>query len=125
MPQGQKISPELQWAIVRLSSIIGKDHIAAGLDLSIRTVRHVLSHFDAHGTIPYLPPMEALSDEGKKKGNRHLRDADVEFLLGTIQKVPDLYLDELQEVLATTAGVEVSRSTVWRTLHRAGFTMKK
>ena len=132
MPQGQKSSSELQWAIMRLSRIIGKDHIAVGLDLSIRTVRHVLSHFDAYGIIPYPPPPEEPLDAGVKKGHRHLRDADVEvspkvlkigtnntliqFLLEMIQKVPDLYLDELQEVLATTAGVEVSCSTMWRTL---------
>ena len=141
MPQGQKISPELQWAIMRLSRIIRKDHIAVGLNLSICTVRHVLSHFNAYGIILYPPPPEEPSDAGVKKGYRHLRDADVEvspkvvkigtnntllqFLLGTIQKAPDLYLDELQEVLATTAGVEVSRSTVWCTLRRVGFTMKK
>lgn len=78
MPQGQKISPELQWAIVQLSRIIKKDHIAIGLDLSIRTVRHVLSHSDTHGVIPYPPPPEEPSNEGVKKGNRHLKDVDVE-----------------------------------------------
>ena len=39
--------------------------------------------------------------------------------------MPDSYLDELQEALAMSSGVQVSRSTVWRTLRRAGFTMKK
>ncbi|KIK77083.1 hypothetical protein PAXRUDRAFT_779145 [Paxillus rubicundulus Ve08.2h10] len=66
-------------------------------------------------------------------GNRHLRDHDVEkpthkpsqFLLGTIQKTPDLYLDELQEMLETSCGVDVSCAIIWRTLCRAGFTMKK
>ncbi|KAF9228549.1 hypothetical protein BS17DRAFT_663580, partial [Gyrodon lividus] len=48
-----------------------------------------------------------------------------QFLLGTIQKAPDLYLDELKEMLAVSCGVDVSRTTVWRTLHQAGFTMKK
>ncbi|KIK10986.1 hypothetical protein PISMIDRAFT_76308, partial [Pisolithus microcarpus 441] len=48
-----------------------------------------------------------------------------QFLLGTIQKAPDLYLDELQEMLVQSCGVEVSRATVWWTLQRAGFTMKK
>jgi len=40
-------------------------------------------------------------------------------------KSPNLYLDELQEMMAATSGVRVSRSTVWRTLQRAGYTMKK
>ncbi|KIJ08894.1 hypothetical protein PAXINDRAFT_48567, partial [Paxillus involutus ATCC 200175] len=42
-----------------------------------------------------------------------------------IENSPDLYLDELQEMLATSCGVHVSRATVWRTLHKAGFMMKK
>ena len=49
----------------------------------------------------------------------------LQFLLGTVEKSPDVYLDELQEMLATSCGVYVSRATVWRTLRKAGFTMKK
>ncbi|KIK24913.1 hypothetical protein PISMIDRAFT_97690, partial [Pisolithus microcarpus 441] len=37
----------------------------------------------------------------------------------------DLYLDELQQMLEASCGVNVSRATVWRTLSRSGFTMKK
>jgi transposase len=48
-----------------------------------------------------------------------------QFLLGTIRETPDMYLDELREILAITCGVNASPSTLWRTLHRAGFTMKK
>ncbi|KIK91930.1 hypothetical protein PAXRUDRAFT_148411 [Paxillus rubicundulus Ve08.2h10] len=40
-------------------------------------------------------------------------------------KTPDLYLDELQEMLVTSCGVEASHLTVWHALHRVGFTMKK
>jgi hypothetical protein len=45
--------------------------------------------------------------------------------MGTIRQAPDLYLNELCEILAMTCGVNVSDSTVWRTLKEAGFTMKK
>jgi hypothetical protein len=45
--------------------------------------------------------------------------------LGTARQTPDIYLDELRETLSTHCGVNVSESTVWRTLRRAGFTMKK
>lgn len=48
-----------------------------------------------------------------------------QILFGSIRKQPDYYLDELQEIMNTTCGVEVSKATVWRTLHKAGFTMKK
>ncbi|KIO14394.1 hypothetical protein M404DRAFT_108146, partial [Pisolithus tinctorius Marx 270] len=122
MRQGQKIAPEIQWAIVRLSRRLENEEIAMCLDLSTCSVRRIISHFHVHGTIPNS---EEKSAQTEQKNNRHLRDVDVEFLLGTIRKSPDLYLDELQEMLAVFCGVEVSRSTVWRTLRRSGFTMKK
>jgi hypothetical protein len=49
----------------------------------------------------------------------------LQFLLGTIEKAPDLYLDELQEMLVALCGWTVSKSTIWRTLRKTGFTMKK
>ena len=49
----------------------------------------------------------------------------LQFLLGVIQKSPDLYLDELKEMLTASSGVEVSHTTIWQALRRAGFTMKK
>ena len=39
--------------------------------------------------------------------------------------MPDTYLDELQEMLVVTCGVQVSKSTVWRALRSGGFTLKK
>jgi transposase len=56
---------------------------------------------------------------------RKLTDLLLQFLLGTVQKTPDLYLDELREMLQASCGTEVSHTTVWRTLCRYGFTMKK
>ncbi|KAF9490687.1 hypothetical protein BDN71DRAFT_1343785, partial [Pleurotus eryngii] len=44
---------------------------------------------------------------------------------GAVQYSPDVYLDELQEMLGGRLGVEVSLSTVWRALRRSGFTLKK
>lgn len=39
--------------------------------------------------------------------------------------MPDLYLDELWLELQETAGVDVSISTIWRTLVKGGYSMKK
>ena len=39
--------------------------------------------------------------------------------------MPDTYLDELQEMLVVTCGVQVSKSTVWHALRSGGFTLKK
>ncbi|KAF8555524.1 hypothetical protein OG21DRAFT_1366500, partial [Imleria badia] len=49
----------------------------------------------------------------------------LQFLLGTVKKMPDVYLDELQAMLAASSGVQISSTTIWRTLRNAGFTMKK
>ncbi|KAF8812198.1 hypothetical protein BYT27DRAFT_7018858, partial [Phlegmacium glaucopus] len=38
---------------------------------------------------------------------------------------PDLYLDELRLELQERHGVSVSISTIWRTLRKGGYTMKK
>jgi hypothetical protein len=46
-------------------------------------------------------------------------------LLKTVKDAPDLYLDELREELKLATGVSASIPTVWRTLRRVGYTMKK
>ncbi|KAI6033566.1 hypothetical protein BKA83DRAFT_4044741, partial [Pisolithus microcarpus] len=92
--------------------------IAMCLDLSTRTIQRVLAHFWTYGTIPN--PGDG-TDEEMRVRKRQLRD----FLLGTVQNSPDLYLDELQQMLEASCGVYVSRATVWRTLCRGGFMMKK
>jgi ABC-type Na+ transport system ATPase subunit NatA len=73
MRKGRKTSLEMQWAIVRLSRIIPHDEISMGLDVSTRTIRRVLSHFQTHGTIPEHSDLaEKQGDESEKKPNRHL-----------------------------------------------------
>ena len=52
MQREQKISSEMQWVIVRLSRMLNKEDIATFLDLSTHFVQRVISHFQAHGTIP-------------------------------------------------------------------------
>jgi transposase len=120
MPHGEKISPEVQWIILRLSKLLKNEQIAMCVGVSERSIRRIISHFREHGTIEV-----AGSVQEERTNNKHLRDIDVEFLLGAVNQAPDLYLDELKEMLEVTCGVSVSRSTVWRTLRRAGFTMKK
>ncbi|KAF8417370.1 hypothetical protein L210DRAFT_3359540, partial [Boletus edulis BED1] len=104
----------------RLSKFLDHERIGMCLNLSTRTVQRVLSHFHATGTIPNDKGEEEME---KKVRSKHLHDID--FLLGTVQKTPDLYLDELCEILAQNCGVNVSLSSVWRMLRSAGFTMKK
>ncbi|KAF8833631.1 hypothetical protein BDN67DRAFT_865147, partial [Paxillus ammoniavirescens] len=92
--------------------------ISTALNVSNRTIQRVQAYFRAYGTVPNEDNQPEKRD---RTSNRHLQD----FLLGTSEKAPDLYLDELQEMLAVSCGVQVARSTVWRTLRSKGFTMKK
>lgn len=55
----------------------------------------------------------------------HCSYRKLQCLFGIIDRTPDLYLDELIEVLFNECGKVVSKSTVWRALQRGGFTMKK
>ncbi len=48
-----------------------------------------------------------------------------QFLLSTVSRYNDLYLDELRDVLEERCGVAVNESTIWRTLQRAGFRLKE
>ena len=50
---------------------------------------------------------------------------DLQFMLGLLDRDPDLYLDEIQQQLEDQHGVIVSLATVWRTLRRLGITSKK
>lgn len=49
----------------------------------------------------------------------------LQHLFSTVKETPDLYLDELRMELLETCGVSVSESTIWRTLIKGGYTMKK
>jgi len=49
----------------------------------------------------------------------------MKHLFNTLSSTPDLYLNELQLELQERHGVSVSISTIWRTLKRGGYSMKK
>jgi len=48
-----------------------------------------------------------------------------EFLKGIVCHNPDIYLDELQQLLEEHCGVQVNASTIWRSLLYSGLTMKR
>ena len=84
MPRGAKISSEMQGVILRLSKLLKNDQIAICVGVSERAIRRTIAHFREHGTIEGSEPVPEES-----KGNRHLRDVDVEVhpLLCFLQKL--------------------------------------
>jgi transposase len=55
---------------------------------------------------------------------RNLTSMQSQFLCDCIKRTPDMALAELQTELHEVCGVDVSISTIARTLQRQGFTMK-
>ena len=48
-----------------------------------------------------------------------------QYLWNTISSTPDVYLDELCLELEENHGVSIATSTIWRTLVKGGYSMKK
>lgn len=102
-----------------------------------RTVERILSDYRKKGTAAQIHLSKEL-----RGAKRALRPADVrvcqlfhseysaifiqhQFLQGQVRFSPDIYLNELRELLEERRGIEVSDATLWRSLRRSGFTMKK
>ena len=132
--RGQLTSPEVQEIIVRLSKFHDTFTISAYTGVSVRCIRRILRYYFENGRLQTSKPRD-----GRK---RKLRDIDanvsVSFLLNinyllysqymletVLRNTPDVYLDEIQQMILYNCGQEVSKSTIWRTLERAGFTLKK
>ena len=106
MTHGGKIPREVHYIVIRLSTIMGPEKIAIYTGISRQSVQQILNYFTLHGTVE--PEKEC------KKRDKHL-----------FHQTPDLYVDELQEMLSVSCGQDVSKATIWRMLHRAGYTFKK
>ena len=132
---GKAISEEVQWIIICLSTAMSREDIAMYTDVSLRKVNDVLSTFNKEGTVKVYTRQKpdtytSLCDEDVQVSscffalNIFLKQS-TQHLLRTLEASPDLYLDELRQDLEFHTGKSASISTIWRTLHRAGYTMKK
>ena len=70
MARGSKMPPDVQYIVIRLSSIMKPENIAIYTGISRQSVLRILQYFSLHGTIEH-------KKERKKKGT-HLRDMDLE-----------------------------------------------
>ncbi|KIK75300.1 hypothetical protein PAXRUDRAFT_173224 [Paxillus rubicundulus Ve08.2h10] len=84
MPQGCPTSTDIQWIVIRLSRFLDHEQIAMSGDLSICSVRHILSHFCDYGMITNPENDLDMAHKEWKKG-QHLRDVDVEVHFCTDQ----------------------------------------
>jgi CRP-like cAMP-binding protein len=71
MARGARIPAEVQWIVIRLSSLLKKDDIAIYTGISVRSVGRILMHFQAHGTIQVCESLQQVK-------RRHLRELNIE-----------------------------------------------
>jgi transposase len=132
---GKPVSEDVQWIIIRLSTAMSRENIAMYTGISHRKIDSILSTFNKHGTVKSTTrqkrhtyaslcdddievlPIYLLCTTSISNATQHLRR--------TMESTPDLYLDELRQDLELHNGKSVSTSTIWRTLRKAGYTMKK
>src|ERR1700731_1327591 len=69
MPHGHKISADVQWIVVRLSSLLEPLDFSTYKGVSLRSVERILQYFNTHGTVQ-------VSEQDCRKAE--LRGLDVE-----------------------------------------------
>ncbi|KAG1903862.1 uncharacterized protein F5891DRAFT_1015576 [Suillus fuscotomentosus] len=62
---------------------------------------------------------------GKPGRTRMMDLEDIEYMHGHLSRSCDMYLDELRDEISQARGKHLSLSTIWRTLHRTGYSRKK
>ncbi|KAJ7439423.1 hypothetical protein B0H11DRAFT_1691621, partial [Mycena galericulata] len=78
--------------------------IAAATGIHLRTVRRTIATWRDTGRTLRIP-----LELGRP---RILTALNISFLEGLIERTPDIYTFELQNALATTLGLEVSKNTI-------------
>jgi len=109
----------LCWAIIRMAPLLTQEEIQAYTTMSPGQQKRILLRWRKTGQV------KQQKDRRTYGRPRHLTPQDVAFIQGTISKTCDTYLDELQETLRDSCGVDASAQTIWRALKRSGFSMKK
>ncbi|PPQ84969.1 hypothetical protein CVT26_008289 [Gymnopilus dilepis] len=122
MVRGKPLSDDLRSTILNMARHLDVPSIRYYTGCPIRTIRRILSEYRRTGTVLR---QQLLKQTLRGRKQARLTSAHIKFLQGTIRHSPDIYLDELKELLEDRIGLEVDESTIWRALRRSGFTMKK
>ncbi|KAH9830558.1 uncharacterized protein C8Q71DRAFT_716529 [Rhodofomes roseus] len=102
--------------IVYMLAFLRPKKVARYLGLSTRTVFRVYALWASTGSVM----RERLQDGRPRK----LNGLDAAYLESCVARTPDIYLDELQDMLFEGRQVLVSIATIERTLCRRGWTRK-
>ena len=113
-------SNDLRWRIVyqRIAMNLPLVKIAQNLNVAVSTVHRIYRLFEESGTVDPLSPQKRLDC-------RRLDLRSELYVVGVILENPSMYLGELCIEIMHVFGIEISPSTVCRTLRRYGLTRKK
>jgi len=106
------------WNVInKWASGLSSEVIAGHLCIGERTVQRIVAIYRTYGDVTPLP---------SARGRTRMLSADhLEYLRLLIRESPDLYLDELAEEMSTYLAQSVSKSLIWNTLRRMGYTRKQ
>ena len=122
MPKS-KINEHLRWLIVEKSlEGLSRRTIAGQFNISKSSVSRVFLQFQKYGCVEDLLP---LGQSGVTGRSRILSVDDVRYLESLLKEKIDWYLWELQSEMELWLGHHISYCTIWRAIHRLGYTHKQ
>jgi transposase len=122
MPKS-KINEHLRWLIVERSlEGLSLRTIAGQLSISKSSVSRVFLQFQKYGCVEDLLPLGRSGVTGR---SRILSIDDVKYLESLLKEKIDWYLWELQSEMELWLGRHISYCTIWRAIHRLGYTHKQ
>jgi hypothetical protein len=141
MPKGVTIPESLRKTVIRMSDVFNPTEIRAFTNVSERQQRRIGKLWRTTGAVVVS------KDNSRPRGRpRHLSAEEVavcfyscslvnftihtayflvQFIHGTVNETCDIYLDELRDSLGAICGTRLSVHSIWRTLKRGGYRMKK
>ncbi len=138
MPQGVALSEDLRGVLIHIhvSSSLDSKALARLTGIPVRSIQRILSNWKKTGEVKTAPTgkkgrpraLDFSDTQVRRRFSSYVEETHtpfIQFLLATVSRHNDLYLDELRDVLEERCGVVVTESTIWRTLQRAGFRMKE
>ncbi|KAJ6549123.1 Homeodomain-like protein [Mycena vulgaris] len=122
MARGNKkgISDETKQHVIWMSHNRKKqEDIARDLRICLSSVEKILARYRKESEGLHVPTLRV------RGLPRALGAADIDFLVGLIQRTPDMYLHEMQAQLREVCNVDVCLWTIWTALRRRGYTRKR
>ena len=114
-----KLNNHLRWLIVeRILEGFSCRTTARQFKISKSSVSRVFIHFKKYGCVEDLLPL----GPGR---SRILKVEDSKYLESLLKERVDWYLWELQSEMELWSGYQIGYCTIWRAIHRLGYTHKQ